>query len=178
MEIALGKSIENPILLNSVDNSILYLDSLITNTGNYIIYHRLGSSVVKGGKPIDRYEVFSTDFKKEILYISIYNDKNNFIPPIGYFFEAFSGLFFKNMIDETQYFIENMYWFSEDIQYDKLIKDFPLLNYIDGSFGDNLKHENFPLDLLAIKLKEEYLLEDDLIKEIIVKVNSDYLKQI
>lgn len=178
MEIALGKSIENPILLNSIDSSILYLDSLITNTGNYIIYHRLGSSSVEEGKPVDRYEVFTTDFKRDILYISIYNDKNNFIPPNGYFFDSLSGLFFLNMIDEAKHIVENKYWFSNDFQFDKLIEDYPLLKYIDGSFGNNVNHESFPIDLLAIKLKEDYLLEVNLIKEIIVKVKSEYLKQI
>lgn len=178
MEITLGKSIENPILLNSIDSSILYLDSLITNTGNYIIYHRLGSTVVKRGKPVDRYEVFTTDLKRDILYISIYSDKNNFIPPNGYFFDVLSDLFFLNKIDEAKHIVENKYWFSDDSQFDKYIEDFLLLKYIDGSFGDNVKHKSFPIDLLTFKLKEEYLLEDNLIKELIVKVNSEYLKQI
>lgn len=166
-----GKCIENPVLLNSIDSSILYLDALITNTGNYIIYHRFGSSIKKGLKPlkpVDCYEIITTDNKSDKIYISIYNEQSKFVPPNGYYFDALSDLFFKSMVDRKEYFVRKKYWFSEeDLLEEEQPVYSPLLKYIDGSFGCNLKYRNFPLDLIYDKLKEEFSLEDDIIEEIL-----------
>jgi hypothetical protein len=163
-----GKCIENPILLNSIDSSILYLDALITNTGNYIIYHRFRSSIRKGLKPIDCYEIITTDYKSDKIYISIYNEQSTFVPPNGYYFDALSDLFFKSMVDRKEYFVRKKYWFSEvDLQEEEQLVHSSLQKYIDASFGSNLKYRNFPLDLLYEKLKEELSLEDVLIEEIL-----------
>jgi hypothetical protein len=161
-----GKCIENPVLLNSIDSSILYLDALITNTGNYIIYHRFSSSIRKGLKPIDCYEIITTDNKSDKIYISIYNEQSKFVPPNGYYFDALSDLFFKSMIDKKEYFIRKKYWFSEVLQEEEQPIYSPLLKYIDGSFGCNFKYRNFPFDLIYDKLKEEFL-DENLIEQIL-----------
>ena len=165
-----GKCIENPILLNSIDSSILYLDALITNTGNYIIYHRFGSSIKKGLKPlkpVDCYEIITTDNKSDKIYISIYNEQSKFVPPNGYYFDALSDLFFKSMVDRKEYFVRKKYWFSEeDLLEEVQPVYFPLLKYIDGSFGSTLRYRNL-LDLIYDKLKEEFSLENDIIEEIL-----------
>ncbi len=159
-----GKSIENPILLNSIDSSLLFLNALITNTGNYIIYHRLGSSIKKGSKPIDKYEIITTDNNRDVIFISIYNSRSNFVPPYGYFFDSLSDLFFNSMFNEKEFVVKKKYWYSGDMPGDEKVSQFPLIKYINSSFGCNLRHKNFPFDLILNKLKEECFLTDDIIQ--------------
>ena len=48
-----GKSIDNPVLLNSIPASIIFLNNLVTDKGYHIFYHRIGSRHGKDKQIID-----------------------------------------------------------------------------------------------------------------------------
>lgn len=80
-----GKTPENPIQLNSISASRLFLDNLITPEGYCIVYHRLGSLMESQFvSPIDHYEIMTADNRYDDIFINIYNEANNWTPPNGY----------------------------------------------------------------------------------------------
>jgi hypothetical protein len=58
-----GKCLKNPIQLNSIDSSIQFLESLVTeDDGYYIIAHRKYSKTFSGSI-VDVYELYSSNNK-------------------------------------------------------------------------------------------------------------------
>jgi hypothetical protein len=79
-----GKTPSNPILMTSIKDSILFLNSLVTEERKPILYHRLYSTIIGKSKPIDCYEIFKEGGKLEILYINPYAYTNCAEIPEGY----------------------------------------------------------------------------------------------
>ncbi len=145
-----GHTPENPILVNGIDNSLNYLKNLVTEKGHHILFHRFGSISVGKGKPIDRYELITGDGIYDDLYISIYNEKNKFIPPQGYLFES---AYISWEFDEEP--IDKKYVFVDDLDYDDIeaigsrMGSLPLIErVISESYGVNLRVNNFPYEVL------------------------------
>ena len=80
-----GKSPNNPLRLKSIPSSRKLLDCLVTEEGLHIVYHRLGS--IHAGQIVDHYEIMDSSGRYDDIYISIYNEKDDWIPPAGYLFE-------------------------------------------------------------------------------------------
>ncbi len=79
-----GKSPFNPIRMISVKESLLFLNSLITEENEPILYHRVHTTFIGKSKPIDCYEIFKEGGYKEILFIDVYAIKNSEEIPEGY----------------------------------------------------------------------------------------------
>ena len=83
-----GKNPGNPLQLNSIVASRLFLNTLVNAAGYHIVYHRLGSLPCRDDRPvIDHYEIMTSDNHYDDLFINIYNETNSWIPPDGYLFE-------------------------------------------------------------------------------------------
>lgn len=79
-----GKSPFNPIQKNSVKESLLFLNSLLSMDNKPILFHRVHTTCIGKSKPIDCYEIFKEGGFKEILFIEVYEDKNSEELPEGY----------------------------------------------------------------------------------------------
>ncbi len=75
-----GRSLRNPIPVNGPIGEILYLSSLMTESGTSITFHRLGSRW-----NIDVYEVVSLDGQTwDVLYLDFYHPRKSKKAPSGY----------------------------------------------------------------------------------------------
>jgi hypothetical protein len=84
-----GHEITNPIPVNSIAGSRIYLNNLRTLDGNKIQFTRFGSSSAPNvAKPIDIYEITVDGKKIATLYISPYNKKNSNLAPRGFKLEG------------------------------------------------------------------------------------------
>jgi hypothetical protein len=141
-----GKNIDNPVLLNSVETSLAYLENLVTQKkGYHIIFHRIGSQSTND-KPVDVYQVMTSDNKYDNIYISIYSETNHLIPPKGYLFEndEIDG----EIINEEHVFAENLDNLDSISEYAIAL---PLLErHMNCSYGVNGKLDNFPYELIKI----------------------------
>jgi hypothetical protein len=169
-----GKCIENPVLLKNISDSILFMDSLISASGSCIVYHRKGSSKFEDSRPIDCYEVMTTDNKYDTFYINSYNKTNVLIPPTGYFFDTLSELYSKSRRDKNEYSIKEEFLMMDDLDWDEEEANdsendsLPtLLSSIISSIGSNLKENNFPFDLIKTHLLEEGFLDEKEIEKIV-----------
>jgi hypothetical protein len=67
IEKSYGKSIENPVLLSSVSNSRIFLNSLVATQGDFMIYHRIDHTLNSEKAIVDHYEIMTdkknVDFK-------------------------------------------------------------------------------------------------------------------
>jgi hypothetical protein len=72
---------ENPIQVDSIRNSLNYLNNLVTEDGYNIIYHRLGS--IRESKILDHYQAVDTNGRYHELYIDPYADEMMRVPPNG-----------------------------------------------------------------------------------------------
>jgi hypothetical protein len=79
-----GKTPLNPILMSSINESILFLNSLTTNNHKPIFYHRVHTTSIGKSALIDCYEIFKNDGKKEILFIVTYANEISEEIPEGY----------------------------------------------------------------------------------------------
>ena len=154
MKDTFGKSPDNPIQLNSIVASRLFLNNLVSAVGYHIIYHRRGSFHVQGDGPIiDQYEIMSSDNHYEDFYVNIYNETNQWIPPEGYLFEyeLIDINFFltdyelselgEDEINIAEKFILKTEWDEEMTPN----VDLPLLElYMDESSGVNGFNDEFP----------------------------------
>jgi hypothetical protein len=115
-----GKSPDNPIQLNSIVASRLFLNNLVNESGYHILYHRLGSLPLKANRPIiDHYEVLSSDNLYDDIFINIYNEANDWTPPAGYLFEEdledityFLSDYENEELDESEIKIDEKYLFK------------------------------------------------------------------
>jgi len=152
------KNPDNPIQLNSIVASRLFLNNLVNAGGYHILYHRLGSLPLKASRPIiDHYEVMSSDNRYDDIFINIYNETNDWTPPAGYLFEDdmeditdFLSDYESEELDESEIKIDEKYLFKQDSADDlgeNLAKfgPFPLLElYMNQSSGVNGYNEDFP----------------------------------
>jgi hypothetical protein len=81
-----GKSPQNPIKAKGIEASLLYLHSLLTEDFRPILFHRIRSSIWKGSKPIDCYEVMKSSELIDYIFIDTYATENSAQVPDGYIF--------------------------------------------------------------------------------------------
>lgn len=84
LENTYGKSIDNPIKINGIPESIEFLNSLVTDDFKPFLYHRLGSTFFGDSKPIDYYEIMKSGEIREILFIDTYSKITVLEIPAGY----------------------------------------------------------------------------------------------
>jgi hypothetical protein len=168
-----GKCVENPVVLNSIPASIIFLNNLVTDKGYHIVYHRQGSVSWANDQIIDHYEVMSTDNCFADLYISIYSESSLWIPPPGYLFAALPEIMCSQLMereeleeldeedivdfDEKYVFIDPM---PDDFEFDDLVESNkllpPLERFVFDSFGTNQRTENFPYNLIHDHFRNVY----------------------
>jgi len=175
-----GISPETPIQSNSVLEALAILDNLITNTGQFILYHRYGSFFSPLlGHPIDVYSLCSGDGECFHIFSDIYNDVTQWVPPVGFKFISpfiqyydvkgklnyrFTGE--KNSIEvrpKRKRWADN----TEIVLDTDDPESYQIL--LTSSFGVNSHVNNFPKSLI-----EKYLFEESEIKDILTQ---DQLKQ-
>ena len=83
-----GKSIDNPIKINGIPQSIEFLNSLVTDDFKPFLYHRLGSTFIGDSKPIDYYEIMKSGEIREILFIDTYSKITVPEIPAGYLYNS------------------------------------------------------------------------------------------
>ena len=179
-----GKTIDNPVKLRSIKASLAFLSNLVTESGKFILFHRLFSTPSEKG-PIDCYEILSSDYKKDKIYIDIYNSKNEMIPPDGYLFDneeiSFEEIDYSNEnIYIDTYKIDNQYVIGNkdtEISLNKHHSESTRLEeFIENSYGVNYKVGDFPKDLVNHVVENNifYFLKPN--KKIIDKIMKEYSK--
>lgn len=166
-----GRSPDNPVLLNSVQLSLEYMNNLVTTEGLHIVYHRLGSSFTEN--PVDHYELLTTDLKYDDIYISIYAENVLLVPPEGYLFESFFDIFYQFEEDDF-YYIEDKYIYLDKHESSDIITSTdknqllpPLERILLNSGGSNMRDRNFPFTSIeSLVLKEGVFMDklNDVIK--------------
>ena len=163
-----GKCLENPILLNSIPSSRLYLDNLLTESGCHLVYHRL-QSCDYNGQMIDHYEIMTTENKYDDIHINIYNAANSWIPPLGYFFDEGIRFFQYAMseyeqeeINEPDINVEDQYILPEqetEELIDQMVNNATLEVFLEENLGTTSRVKNFPFPLIEEMLEEKVLPE-------------------
>ena len=168
-----GKTPENPVQLNSISASRLFLDNLITPEGYCVVYHRLGSLMVEQFEsPIDHYEIMTADNRYDDIFINIYNEANNWTPPNGYLLNQEILTFPEGLneyaleeINELELSIEEKYLYHENFtdDFDEEVTDdyinevlnesddnTPLLDmFLCHNFGVNSRVSDFPYSMIV-----------------------------
>lgn len=111
-----GRSLNNPIPVNGPSGELIYLSRLLTDYGEKVYFHRLGSK-----NSVDVYELVSQsgDFW-DILYVDMYHSRKTTKAPAGYKFQNQTVLL--RGINDYYPDFPNQF--------------FPILsNYISGIFG-------------------------------------------
>lgn len=165
MEETYGFYPEHPIQLNSISASLLFLDNLLTIKGGNLIYHRIGSRALESPSPIDHYEIMTSENQYFDIYINVYNDTNEWIPPIDFLFDGdilFPNRLVYNEIEEfsdKEIEIIEEYIFKPNflIQGLDLEGGSLLESFLDINFGSNGRIRNFPYPLLEKVLNREEL---------------------
>jgi hypothetical protein len=176
MEDTFGKCRENPVLLRSIADSILFMDALISALGSFIVYHRKGSSKFGGSKLLDCYEVMTTSNEYDTFYINSYNPTNVLIPPKGYLFDTLSVLYSKSRrdknysIEEEYLMMDDLDWDEEDLNEDEMETSPTLLSSVFSSFGYNFHEKNFPSSVIKKHLENEGILDENQIEKIIGEI--------
>jgi len=158
-----GKCIEKPIQLNSIDSSLKFIESLVTEeNGLYILAHRKYSKPFSGSI-IDVYEIFSSTKKLDELYISIYFENNLLIPPDGYLFDA-------DLIEDDN--IPENYIFNK--KNNNINIHAPLQKHLIKSKAINYRYKDFPIDMINELYLNNELLFIENISSIIKSINDDF----
>lgn len=167
-----GRAPDNPVLLNSVQLSLEYMNNLVTTEGLHIVYHRIGS-IITETNPVDHYELLTTDLKYDDIYISIYAENVLLVPPEGYLFES-NFMMFIEFDEEECNDIEDKYIYCDKIDHsdisavienNKLLP--PLERILFNSGGSNMRDRNFPFTSIeSLVLKEGVFMDklNDVIK--------------
>jgi hypothetical protein len=164
-----GKCPENPINLNSITASRVFLVNLLTSSGFHILYHRMGS-LLSGKFPVDHYEIMSSGNEYDDLYINIYNETNAWIPPDGYLFDSrleiclfYLSEYELSEINETEIEVNDRYLFQKEWHDDPeaLVERAnmvpPLEIFLEESFGRTGRVNNFPYPLIDELLHDHEL---------------------
>ncbi|HPR13680.1 MAG TPA: hypothetical protein PLV06_14935 [Bacteroidales bacterium] len=182
-----GKSIVNPVLLNSIPASIIYLNNLVTDQGYHIYYHRIGSKFGNDHPIIDHYEVMSTDGQYDDIYINIHNERSSWLPPKGYLFESLPSMMCDQLkmrenledldeediieFDDSLVFRDHLpdYTdFESPSEFNKLLP--PLERVTLDSYGSNQFYENFPFSIVREYLAKVFDLSDERANKIIAGI--------
>jgi hypothetical protein len=95
-----AKCVENPVRLNCIMASRMFLRSMVTREGLHIVFHRLGSVTNKSTpKPVDHYEIMVSDNRYDDVFIEIYSETNQWIPPEGYLFDKSLDMMMMEFLD-------------------------------------------------------------------------------
>jgi len=175
-----GRCLDNPIQLNSIPGSIIFLNNLVTEEGLHLLYHRYGSIPFMGNS-IDHYEVMASNNKYDDFFINVYNENSVWIPPVGYLFEAWPEDMCEQLISRENIFeldeediigFDDKYIFQDHVPDDleKVLEQNQLLPPLErallSSFGTNSFLENFPYDLIDILPIKSYISNPAKLEEI------------
>lgn len=182
-----GKSIDNPVLLNSIPASIIYLNNLVTDKGYHIYYHRIGSRSGNDRQIIDHYEVMSTDCQYDNIFINIYNERSTWLPPKGYLFNSLPDMMCTQLmkrenleeLDEEDIIdFDDSFVFTDSLpdsinfdsmsEFNKLLP--PLERVTLDSYGSNQRYENFPFSMVREYLAGTFDLSDEKADKIIAGI--------
>jgi hypothetical protein len=150
---------ENPIKLFNIRQGLEYLNNLRCDNGDYIIYHRLGSTNLNGVVIIDIYEIYTSSHKLDKIYITYVDEwLTDLRPPTGYLFESpflsdLTKLSGEYIFDDKDYSDEDGY----------------LKQSLSESGGYNMTDSDFPLGVLD-KLIDNYVVignKNKIVNEII-----------
>ena len=137
---------ENPLKLFDIRQGLEYLNNLRCDNGDYIIYHRLGSTN-SNGVLMDIYEIYTASHKLDKIHITYVDDSlTDLRPPTGYLFES------SILSDLTE--LSEEYVFDDKDYNDE---DGYLKRSLTESGGINFNDDNFPLGVLDI-LIESYVI--------------------
>ena len=159
-----GKSLKNPVQLNSIPASVIFMNNLVTYQGYHIFYHRIGS-VPNKSKPVDHYEIMTSDNRYDDIFIDVYNDLSVWIPPKGYLFEnpyIIMNRQLRKFSKRDELDIHDIILFDDKFLYPEIFhRDFKPEDYIEAgkslpflekvtfeSFGTNLWSDGFPFPVL------------------------------
>lgn len=79
-----GRDPRNPIPVNGPIGEVLYLSSLVSERGDFLFAHRLGSQ-----NKIDVFETVTADGENwDLLYLSLYHPRRSRIAPLCYSFRS------------------------------------------------------------------------------------------
>jgi hypothetical protein len=134
-----GKSPDNPVLLNSINSNLRFLENLVTaEHGYHLLAHRAGS-IPHNKRILDAYEIYTSNGVIDCLYFSIYEEKNLLLPPRGYLFEfPFPD---DESVDAKNYF--------QDKEEEVSIAKIPMLErHLLFSRAINFRLPNFPEDYI------------------------------
>ena len=145
---------ENPIRVDSIRNSLNYLNNLVTEEGYNIIYHRLGS--IHEEKILDHYQAVDTNGKYHEFYIDPYADEMMKIPPTGFLFERSYFDYHDNEIDKKYIYNDEVDLENGEDYLDYLQTKPFAYRMISDSWGVNFK-VNFPEDVINMMVKENFI---------------------
>ena len=180
-----GKCIENPVNLNSIPASMIFLKNLVTDKGLHIVFHRTGSKMNSDQKHIDQYEIMSTDGHYEDIYINIYNELSTWIPPTGFLFESLPDMMCDQLMkrenlekldEEDLINFDDKYVFTSPgpVELEAQIesnKALPLLERgMLESYGTNTNVEGFPFTLIAKYFLDVFQIPPDKIDKYIADI--------
>ena len=182
-----GKCLENPVNLNSIPASVIFLNNLVTVQGYHILYHRLGS-VYHNEINIDHYEIMTGDNLFDDIYINTYNETSNWIPPEGFLFETFSESMclqleereYPEILGENDIIeFDKKYVFNDPAPIEFDMEDIsdshkslpPLERVLLSSYGTNRWVENFPHSIIQELLSDQYELNPVKVKEVLHAVS-------
>lgn len=148
----------NPIMLSSVPSALEFMRSLVSANKCHILFHRKRSLIIKGSRPIDHYEVLTTDNQYFDIYINIYGKKDVFIPPQGFYFDDLCSYKLTSHKINSKYFLVDEWGDMSDELLAK-IRSLPILErFIDESIGTNSFFKNFPYDLIDLLIKDKVIM--------------------
>ncbi|GAP68301.1 hypothetical protein BA6E_102301 [Bacteroidales bacterium 6E] len=171
-----------PVRLSSIAASRFFLNALVTEAGLHIVYHRLES--VSYETILDHYETMDAAGHYRDIYISIYHDANEWIPPEGFLFDPFvihsaeptdgddasPGLEPGLVADPGFMYCD---WGPEVAKREAdRANGFSLQQFMDESFGVTLRVGNFPFPLLERWLENHPLVSDGEITDILATVRA------
>jgi hypothetical protein len=146
---------ENPIQVDSIRNSLNYLNNLVTEDGYNIIYHRLGS--IRESKILDHYQAVDTNGRYHELYIDPYADEMMRVPPTGFLFKN-SFFDYHDIFNDTE--VDEKYVYEDNIdteEYVDYLKTKPFaFRMISDSWGTNFQ-VNFPEDVIHMMVKDQFI---------------------
>jgi hypothetical protein len=149
---------ENPIRVDSIRNSLKYLNNLVTEDGYNIIYHRLGS--INNGKILDHYQCVDTNGRYHELYIDSYADEMMKIPPTGFLFQS-SFFDYNDIFNDTE--VDDKYVYVDEVNTENVgdyldyLKTKPFAyKMISDSWGTNFR-TNFPEDVINMMIEEKFI---------------------
>ncbi len=148
----------NPIMLSSIPSSLEFMRSLVSANKRHILFHRKRSILMPNSRPIDHYELLTTDNQYFDIYINVYNKKDVFIPPQGFYFDYLCSYKLKSHKINSKYFLVDEWGEMSDELLDN-IRALPILErFIDESIGINSVLKNFPYDLIDLLIKDKVIM--------------------